>query len=290
MNGRRLDIGIASFKSADKLRKTINLIRRHSVTDWRLIIVHNQDGSPENEAAFNVALDAHAEDGRITFLAQTNIGYAGAVNRLLSTAETEYIAYVDNDAYVSTPAWDETLCSYLDRFHEIGMIFPGSGVYPIPRSQGYSEVMWAPGFCWILNRMCMRETGEFDAEIGHQEEADYCMRVRMAGYRCAAVPEVYVEHDATSTTDPGSIERINAGVVKWVNKWNRYFNGKNFNYHSPNVTRWEDWPPNALYFEEYWKGRLPGLNDHPEKVTLDGRAYDLIRVPRLAGFYTGRII
>jgi len=286
MSGRRLDIGIASYKSPEKLRKTIQNVKRFSVTDWRLIIVHNGD----MDEAYDVAMGAHSSDGRITVIQQPNSGYAGAVNRLLATAETEYIAYLDNDAYVSTRAWDETLCGYLDRFHEIGMIFPGSGINPIPRSSGYSEVMWSPGFCWVLNRMCMKETGEFDAEIGHQEEADYCMRVRMAGYRCAAVPEVYVAHDATATSDPASIERINAGVTRWVNKWNRYFNGKNFNYHSPNVTRWEDWPPNALYMEEFWKTKLPGLNDHPESVIVDNREYDLIRVPRLKGFYTGRVI
>jgi hypothetical protein len=35
---------------------------------------------------------------------------------------------------------------------------------------------------------------------------------------------------------------------------------------------------------------LNGLNAAPECITLDGREYDLIRVPRLKGFYTGRII
>lgn len=299
MSGRRLDIGIASYRSPEKLRKTIQFVRRFSVTDWRLFIIHN--GEPDD--AYSVSLDASAGDQRIiTLQPQFNSGYAGAVNKLLSIAETEYIAYLDNDAYVATPGWDETLCGYLDRFHEIGMIFPGSGVNPIPRSSGYSEVMWSPGFCWILNRMCMKAVGEFnledhradkiyfDTSLGHQEEADWCMRVRMAGYRCAAVPEVYVEHDATATNDPAAIERINAGVIRWVNKWNRYFNGVNFNYHSPNVTRWEDWPPNALYMEEWWKSRLPGLNDHPETVIVDNRQYDLIKVPRLKGFYTGRVI
>lgn len=286
MSGRRLDIGIASYRSPEKLRKTIQLVQKHSVTNWRLLIIHNGD----QDEAYNVALDARSSDSRIVVIQQHNSGYAGAVNRLFAEATTEYIAYLDNDAYVYTHAWDEVLCGYLDRFHEIGMIFPGSGCYGIPRAAGYLDVMWAPGFCWILNRMCMKAAGEFDAEIGHQEEADYCMRVRMAGYRCAAVPEVYVEHDATATNDPAAIERINTGVVRWVNKWNRYFNGVNFNYHSSNVTRWEDWPPNALYLEEWWKTRLPGLNDHPESVTVDNRQYDLIKVPRFKGFYTGRVI
>ena len=112
----------------------------------------------------------------------------------------------------------------------------------------------------------------------------------MAGYKCAALRQVQVGHDATATNNPASIERINRGVVRWVDKHNRYFNGKNFHYHSPNVTRFEDWPPNALYLEEYFKAKLPGLNDAPEVVNIDGREYDLIRVPRFKEFYRGRII
>ncbi len=99
-----------------------------------------------------------------------------------------------------------------------------------------------------------------------------------------------MSHNATATNDPSSIERINRGVVQFVDKWNRYFNGKNFNYHSSNVTRWEDWPPNALYLEEYWRMKLPGLNANPEVATIDGREYDLIKVPRFKDYYRCRII
>ena len=286
---RRLDIGVASFKSPEKLRRCIQNVQRFSTTDWRLIIVHNDSHDQEGDDAYNLAEEAARNSNQITTIKQENTGYAGAVNSLLNFATTEYIAYLDNDAYVQTPAWDETLCSYLDRFHEIGWIFPGEGSYLIDRG-AYKEVMWATGFCWVINRLAVTDTGKFDAEIGHQEEADYALRLRMAGYKCACANEVSVEHDATATSDPTSIERINRGIVNWVNKWNRYFNGKNFNYHSPNVTRWDDWPPNALYLEEWWKGKLPGLNDSPEKVTVDGRVYDLLRVPRIGGFYGGRVI
>lgn len=56
------------------------------------------------------------------------------------------------------------------------------------------------------------------------------------------------------------------------------------------MLRWEDWHPNALYMEEYWKTQMPNLNEAPEVRTLDGREYDLIRVPRFKDFYRGRII
>lgn len=296
---RRLDIGIASYKSPEKLKKCVEAVKDYSLTDWFLLIVHNP--SPEDEkSGLSDLLELLASNPRIkVYRLPENVGYAGAVNKVLTHFQSEYVAYLDNDTYVQTPGWDEKLCEYLDRFHEIGMIFPNGGAYPIQRG-AYTEVMWSPGYCWVLNRLAMKKLicrGDydsgfkyFDEELGHQEEADVALRLRMAGYKCATAVEVKVHHDATHTRDPQSIERIGKGVTNFVNKWTRYFGGVNLNYHSPNVLRWEDWIPNALYLEEYWKTKLPGLNDVPEVVEIDGRKYDLIKVPRLHGFYTGRII
>ena len=286
---RRLDIGIASYGNPVRLEKTLQSIAARSTTDYRLFVIHNPGGA-EDQFARAVIRRAQAENPRIVPIWEDlNGGYAGAVKKLQALAETEYLAYCDNDIEILTPGWDEQLCGYLDRFHEIGLIFPNGGAYQIPRP-GYTEIMWGVGFCWVLSRMAMTDTGLFDDALGHQEEADYCLRVRMAGYRCGAAPEVRVAHHATATNSPASVERISRGVVNFVNKWNRYFNGKNYHYHHPNVTRWEDW--NALYLEEYWQlhPKLKALNDNPEVVELDGREYDLIRVPRLKDFYRGRII
>jgi GT2 family glycosyltransferase len=284
---RRLDIGIASYGSWEKLKRTLNSIQQRSRTDWRCFVMDN----PGPDVRTRPLIQAWATEDRriIPVLLDENVGYAGAVCKLMELAETEYLAYCDNDIVLQSTGWDETLCSYLDRFHEIGMIFPNGGPYPIQRD-AYTEVMWGVGFCWILNRLAMKETGEFDTTLGHQEEADYCLRLRMAGYRCAAASEVSVSHDAAATSNPKSDERINRGVIRFVNKWTRYFGGKNLHYHSPNVLRWEDWPPNALYLEEYFKQLVPDLNLHPEKVTIAGQDYDLLKVPRFQGFYGGRII
>jgi GT2 family glycosyltransferase len=142
----------------------------------------------------------------------------------------------------------------------------------------------------VANRLAAKEVGPMDTEIGHHEEVDWAQRMRFAGFRCAAVPEIQVAHDATATNSPASHERISRGVINWVNKYCKHYGGKNLNYYSPNVLRFEDW--SALYLEEYFKTKpeLAGLNDNPEVIKIDEREYDLIRVPRLKGFYRGRII
>ena len=80
-------------------------------------------------------------------------------------------------------------------------MFPNGGAYPINRGN-YMEIMWGVGFCWGINRLAMKDTGLFDEAIGHQNEPDWCMRLRMAGWRCAALPGVQVRHDAAATNDP----------------------------------------------------------------------------------------
>jgi hypothetical protein len=163
---RRLDIGMASYGSNHtRLRQVVATLQRNSVTDWRLMLIHNPSNGDEltREAICGLA----ANDPRIVPVWLTNnIGYAGAVNALLQSSVTEYVAYLDNDAFVDTPSWDDKLCGYLDRFHEIGLIFPNGGAYPIPRGS-YVEIMWAVGFCWVLNRLCLSEVGLFDDNIGH---------------------------------------------------------------------------------------------------------------------------
>ena len=177
---RRLDIGVASYGNPVRLEKTLRSIAAKSTTDYRLFVIHNP-GAPEDQPARAVIQRAQAENPRIVPIWEDlNGGYAGAVKKFQVIAETEYLAYCDNDIEILTPGWDEALCGYFDRFHEIGLVFPNGGAYQIPRP-GYTEVMWGVGFCWVLSRMAMTDTGPFDDTLGHQEEADFCLRVRMAG-------------------------------------------------------------------------------------------------------------
>jgi GT2 family glycosyltransferase len=288
--GRRVDIGVASYRNPEKLARTLESIRTQTRGDWQCFIVHNP--SSGDEGVRDVIRDTVTRYGPAKFMPvylESNRGYAGAVNEILQRAETEYVLYCDNDIEILTPGWDEQFCGLLDRHHEVGMVFPNGGPYQIDRGN-YQEVLWGVGFCWGINRLAMKDTGSFDEAIGHQNEPDYCMRLRMAGWRCAALPGVQVRHDATATNDPAQIERINRGVVQFVDKWNRYFNGKNFSYHSPNVTRWHDWPPNALYLEEWFRLQGVGTNAAPRIMAIGGEMFDMCEVPRLANFYRGRII
>lgn len=287
---RKLDIGIASYGNPDGLDRLISSLIKTCTTDWRAVVIRNPHPDQAMDLQNRAVLDSYSGDQRIFVIEQEkNIGYVGAVNEIMDTAVTEYVAYCDHDVIHHTNGWDEAFAFTLDRFHELGMVFANGGAYQIPRPN-YHEILWGVGCCWILPRRVISEVGHFDAAIGHHEEVDYQTRVRLAGYKIAALPGVVVHHEGHASNDPAAQERISKGVVKWVTKWTNYFCGKNINYFSSNVMRHEDWPPSALYLEEFFQIHLSDLNKNPEVVNIHGTEYDLIKVPRLKGFYRGRII
>jgi GT2 family glycosyltransferase len=290
-----LDIGIASYENPGELAATLDALRKRTSGEWRCLVVDSDSQDP----SVRQILDKHAEeDSRIIpkYL-EYNAGYSGAMNIFFDWAESEYIAYCDNDAKVLTERWNTKLAAKLDEHPEISMIFPvghGTGsAYPIKRD-GWTEVLWGVGCFWMLRRSDQEKVGYFDNSLGHQDEVDFQTRLRMAGGRMAVESDVKIHHNATASRSPEAQERINNGIINWVNKWCKIFTGELVNYHSENVIRYEDWPPNALYLEEFYKQFIPDINDNPEQVIIEGREYDLNRVPRAAygggTMYRGRII
>ncbi|HSE44775.1 MAG TPA: glycosyltransferase [Gemmatimonadales bacterium] len=288
MNGRRLDIGIIGFGNPC-IAQALASLQRTCVTDYRIIVVVNPHPDPSRHEQCLKAIGSVANDRVSVTVMPENRGYAGGVSEFLRLSTTEYMAYADHDTVWNTPGWDEQMCALLDRRHEIGMLFPNGGAAMIPRGE-YTEILWGVGCAWMLTRLAYADVGAFDTTIGHQEEVDYQTRVRLAGYLIASVPTISVAHEGTASSNPANLERINRGVRAWVDKWAAYFGGKDVNYHSPNVIRHTDWNVHALHMEKYFQQHLPGLNAAPQEVTIEGVEYDLIKVPRLKGFYRNRII
>jgi GT2 family glycosyltransferase len=289
----RLDLGVASYGNPVALRRTLDALKQTSKTDWRCLIVSNAHPDSAIQAEVEQAIKtAVANEPRFAVQWRgDNIGYAGAVNEIFKWAETPYVGYMDNDAVPLTDAWDLKMVWMLTQYEHLkaGMVFPSGGCFPIVRP-GFVEILWGLGFCWIVRTDVARGIGGFDTKIGHQEEVDFQTRLRLAGWKIVMDRAVNVEHAATSSNDPAAQDRINKGVMNWVNKWCRYFGGEGLNFFSPNVLRFEDWPPTALYMEEYWLRHYPEMNRNPETITHNGQVYDLIKVPRVQGMYRERII
>ena len=319
---RRLDVGVASYRNPEKLRKTLETIQANSWTDWRCFIVHNIGGGPEGPEAYAIANQAAHLNSRFIVHAQDNSGYAGAVNRIFEMAETPYVAYLDNDVKILTPGWDEKLCDILDRAPEVAQVFPGAGHHGFFNGK-YHECLWNAGYAWVIRKDAIEKeyyywqeqypgtftTTRMDEHLGHHEEVDLMIRLRLLGYRIACDPAVNILHHQSSTSSPASAERIHAGVVRWMNKWNLYFCGDILKYpdpdqefdpvtgrfksgegYDPRCLRFTDWPPCALYLERWTLAQFPDWNSAPEVVQTSAGPMDAIKILKPTGCYKGRAI
>lgn len=310
---RRLDIGIASYGNSGKLKNTLDSIIQHSITDWRCFIIDNPGPDPETRPLIEryVAADSRF----VPVFLNENEGYAGAVNRLVDDlANTEYVVYCDNDIEIQTPAWDEKMCQILDVAPECAQVFPGKGHYGFFNGR-YNECLWNAGYCWVLKQSVrdkiyargyagrMHDTfaGIMDVDLGHHEEVDLMIRLRLAGYTIACAPDVNVIHHESATQSPESQKRIHAGVVRWMNKWNHYFCGDVLKYpnpdpdsgegYDPRSLRYTDWHPCALYLERMTLSLFPGWNSNPELVHVPGVGeMEAVKVLKPKGCYVGRAI
>lgn len=301
---KKLDIGIASYRNPEKLKRCLDSITEHTRTPFKLHIWHNTTEDAENDAALRV-LDTIKCERTVS----ANVGYAGAVNGLIAQSNAPYFAYFDNDTEVQTPGWDERFIEVLENNPECGQVFPGAGHFGFHNGR-YHECLWSAGYCWMLRRTIIEKLlgrrrhgngdGWMDITLGHHEEVDLMIRLRLAGFQIGCVPDVQVKHHETATSSPESAKRIHMGVVRFMNKWNRYFVGDAIRYpnpdpdsgegYDPRCLRYTRWPPNALYIERWVLSQFPGLNANPEVLQTSSGPMDVIKVLREKGYYHERSI
>ncbi len=154
--------------------------------------------------------------------------------------------------------------------------------------------MWGLGCFFMISVARVKEIGGMDETLGHQDEACLALRIRLAGWKIAGV-DVQVQHMGNATSNLAAQERINAGIIRWVDKYSQMFGGKGITYHNAQVLRWDDWGPNALFLERYYQalqaeGRLERFNQNVRQVQVEGKTMDVIEVLRHPHLYRDRLV
>lgn len=310
----KIDLGVASFKNPERLKATLASIEKQTSSEWRCFIIHNP--APDDGETRDIIMQAsHRNKQFVPVWLESNVGYAGAVNELMRIAKTDYFAYCDNDVEILTPGWDGHFAQLLDDNSEVGQVFPGAGHYGFHNGR-YHECLWNAGYCWMIRRAALDKMAEIDARhlmvapadfgkmdtsLGHHEEVQAMVRLRMAGYQIGCIPDIQVIHHQSATSSPESAKRIHRGVVNWMNSQNRYFCGEAFSYpnpdpdsgegYDPRTLRYTDWPPVALYIERMTLAKFPDWNKSPRSVMVEGVGeMDVIEVLKPKGCYVGRAI
>jgi GT2 family glycosyltransferase len=206
---------VVNWNGEKFLSHCLEALKSQTYSNFQIIIVDNAstDGSVDN-------IEEKWPDIRLIRL-EDNSGFASANNIGANQAEGNWLALVNNDAFLA-PDWLEKMVIAIsqypqyssfasrlmsatvdDKVEATGDVFHVSGLawhrdYNQIReraSRNSGEVFSASAAAALYNRENFLEVGGFDeCYFSHHEDVDLGFRLRLRGYRCMYVPEAEVRH------------------------------------------------------------------------------------------------
>ena len=217
-----IDVIIPVYRGLAQTRRCIeSVLGSRQATPFEIVVV--DDASPE--ADITSYLDGLAADKRITLARNDrNLGFVQSVNRGMSLHSDRDVVLLNSDTEVAND-WLDRLCETAYAYPDVGTVTPFSNnaticSYPfegwaggLPGALGLADLdrlfastnagrtvdlPTAVGFCMLIRRACLDQTGPFDAERfgrGYGEENDFCLRAASAGWRSVLAGDVFVYHE-----------------------------------------------------------------------------------------------
>lgn len=208
---------VVTHNSADCIADLLRSIREAGV-DGEVVVVDN--GSLDDSATI-------AEQGGARVICNTNVGYAGGINRGVREAPDADAYVILNPDLTVAPGFLDPLLGALGE-PGVGIVVPqvlddaghrqnslrrepslaraiGLNWTGIPLFSEYvtgdevyarpADVDWALGAAMAVSRSCLEAVGPWDESFFlYSEETDFCLRARDAGWRVRYVPESLVTH------------------------------------------------------------------------------------------------
>lgn len=190
---------------------------------WEAVVV-------DNSGMGIVHRTLHCESGRVKVIEnESNIGFGGAINRVLVESTAPFLAVLNDDA-APCPSW---LCNLLTAIEAVpdagmcasrvllaeqktldsaGMLICADGS---SKQRGHGgppdvfakadETLFASGSAALYRRQMLEEIGGFDESFFlYCEDTDVGLRARWAGWRCLYAPGAVVEHRYSQTAGAAS--------------------------------------------------------------------------------------
>lgn len=197
-------------------------------------IVVADNGSTDDSLTL---LDSEFPQVRVVRL-DKNYGFAEGYNKAVAAVEAEYVVLLNSDVEVAG-GWLRPMLDFMLNHKEAGACQPkilswhdrrsfeyagaaGGYIdkfgYPYCRGRIFStveqdngqydsiaEIHWATGACMVVRRELYLQYGGFDSRFfAHNEEIDFCWRIRHYGWKIYCVPESYVWHVGGGTLPQGN--------------------------------------------------------------------------------------
>jgi len=236
----RVSVIIVNWNTLDLLRDCIRSVMAETKSPYEIIVVDN--ASSDDSAAM---VQSEFPDA-ILIANQKNMGFAGANNQGLGIASGQSVLLLNPDTIVLDRAIDKML-DWLNAHNDVGcvgcQVLEGPGIIqrtcfadPGPanlvivelglmRLAKYIRFFGRPWYTWwdrcssrdvdvvsgmfmLVPRNVLEQVGPLDdAFFIYAEEADWCRRIRSAGWRCVFTPEAQIIHldgGSKSTSQIGS--------------------------------------------------------------------------------------
>jgi len=216
-----VNVVIANYNGAKFLEPCLTSLQNQSYRDFRLTVVDN--GSTDRSVEIVRGMWPQA---KVVCLGK-NEGFARANNIGAIAQDSEYVFLVNNDTEVAPdclatlaaagrlyPAY-AIFAPKMLRFRDRGRI-DNKGIY-LSRSlrcrqidsgkldgppDSPMEVFGASGGAAFIRRSVIKDIGLFDERFFcYQEDCDFAIRARQAGYRCLYVPRAVVYHYGNGTSE-----------------------------------------------------------------------------------------
>ena len=188
---------------------------------FEILIVDNNTG------AWEVQVDAASKHPHNQVVRNDkDLGVSLGRNVGMKHARGKYLMFLDDDAFPTRPGWLKELLSYF-RDPSVGIVGQ-TGTY-IPEgqwgifweAQGVTECDVVQGYCQVFPRWMLDKLGPLDEKFGKfwHEDADWCLRIREAGYKVIDAHNVGVWHMGSCSGDDGTyVNKINHLRSKWEGK------------------------------------------------------------------------
>jgi len=174
-------------------------------------------------------------------LLDKNYGFAEGYNQALKHIDTKYTVLLNSDVEV-TPGWIEAPLRIMNEQPDIAAAQPkvlaqknkeyfeyagacggfmdrygypycrGRVLHAIEKDNGQYDmpidILWATGACHFVRTEVYKQEGGLDGRFfAHQEEVDFCWRLRCRGYRLVCTPDSVVYHVGGATLNVESPQK-----------------------------------------------------------------------------------
>lgn len=219
-NNRPLvSIIVVSFNEIDKIGDCLSDISAQTYLNYEVLVYDNasSDGTPEY-------IERNFPQVKLT-KGTENLGFGGANNRASEQARGKYLAFVNDDAYV-TPNWLEPLVNLLEIDDNVGcvgaellcaekekrniVLCHGNDIHlsgiaylknngQIAKPASPIEAGAISGAAFVIRRELFLEIGRFESDFFlYYEDTDLSLRLRLIGKHCIIIPGSIVYHNSES--------------------------------------------------------------------------------------------